>query len=75
MFEGLDSSRINSMLVFYAGLLSILVSNLCWARNISLFKDKFIPLEITIGVILNLAVEFKEESKAKKTYVTKNYLL
>jgi hypothetical protein len=49
----------------YKGLSSILVSNLWWARNSSLFRDKDIPPKITTGITLNLAETFKAELKTK----------
>jgi hypothetical protein len=51
----------------YAGLPSIMVSNIWWARNNVIFKDRFIPPEKTTSLTLNMAEEFKEALKPQKS--------
>jgi hypothetical protein len=43
-----------------------MVSNILWAHNSSIFKDKVVPLEVTMTFTLRQAVEFKVDLKEKK---------
>jgi hypothetical protein len=49
----------------YAGLPSIMISNLWWARNNSIFKDKIVPSEVTKTITFSLVKEFKEDQRNK----------
>jgi hypothetical protein len=49
----------------YVGLSAILVSNMWWARNNAIFKDKHIPHEVIAGVTLSQAEESKVVLKSK----------
>jgi hypothetical protein len=51
----------------YAGLSGIMISNIWWARNSVVFKDKFVSPEVTATISLSQAEEFKEELRASKT--------
>jgi ribonuclease HI len=51
----------------YAGLLGIMISNIWWARNNVVFKDKLVPPEVTMTISLSQAKEFKAKIRASKT--------
>jgi hypothetical protein len=57
----------------YVGLPSIPITNLWWAHNTSIFKDKYIPPEITTNITLNLAEEFKEKNPCILVMPSINY--
>jgi hypothetical protein len=40
----------------YTGLPSIFISNIWWAQNNSIFKDKLMPPEVTVTLTLNQVV-------------------
>jgi hypothetical protein len=48
------------------GVPSILVNSLWWAHNSSVFKDRDILPEVTVGIILNLANELLTDLKFKE---------
>jgi hypothetical protein len=50
----------------YSGLPSIMISNIWWAHNSTIFKDKWIPLEVIATITLNQAVDFKDDPKEFK---------
>jgi len=55
----------NKVVQNFTRLPSILINNVWWARNSDTFRDKDIPLEITMGITLNLSKEFEMELKTK----------
>jgi len=51
----------------YTGLPSIMISNIWWARNSSIFKDKSVPPKVTVTLTLSMEEEFKEDLREQKT--------
>lgn len=43
-----------------------MISNIWWARNSAIFKDKDVPPEVTRALTLSQAVEFREDLKGKE---------
>jgi hypothetical protein len=54
----------------YAGLPSLMISNIWWACNSAIFKDKMVPPEITAAITLSQVSEFKEDPKSQKQWNT-----
>lgn len=53
---------------FYAGLPSIMVSNIWWAWNNAVFNDKLVPPEVRASLTLSMAEEFKEDPRTQKVH-------
>jgi hypothetical protein len=52
----------------YSGLPSLMISNIWWARNSTIFKDKWVSPEITVALTITQEAKFKEDPKGYKPF-------
>lgn len=53
----------------YAGLPSLMISNIWWAHNSTIFMDRWVDPDATTTLTLNQAAKFKEDPKGQKTRI------
>jgi hypothetical protein len=59
----------DKVVMLYSGLQCIMISNLGWARNSSIFEDKWFPPRVITTIMLNQVVDFKEDPKSFKQHI------
>lgn len=64
--ESMQDGRVRE----FDSLPRIMIHNLWWTRNVTLFEDKEIPKEKTIYLVIKLSREYKMEPKLKKQRVS-----
>jgi hypothetical protein len=64
--DGVKKWYLDKSVSSYLCLPSLLVNNLWWAHNSTVFKDTMVPLEVTTSLTLSQASEFKAELKEPK---------